>query len=124
MKLPWGEMAGEDEELPVRSADEFDPEVAITGGETVEDVPCWVFETTAEEEEAAAVKVWLGKEYGPVRQVEQDGELTTFDYRRINAVPDSEFEVPEGVQIMDMAEAMQEMMQEMPGEMPEMPDQP
>ena len=123
LKLSLAEGGMEDEDMPVRSADEFDPEVAITGGESVDEVACWVFETTGEEE-AEAAKVWLDKEYGLVRQIEQAGELTKFDYSRINAVPDSEFEVPEGVKVMDMAEMMQGMMQgmpEMPAEMPEMP---
>ncbi len=107
-----GEMGVED--TPSLGLGDFDPEGAVTGSEDLDGVACWVLETKTKGEDEV-VKIWVDKEYGLLRQgIDEGGETVTFTYSRFNEVPDSEFELPADVEIIDMAEMMGEMMEEMP----------
>jgi len=105
MKMPMEGGEGEGTEMPTIDVDSFDPAVPIVGSETIDGTDCWVMDTTLKQEEKES-KVWVGKEDGLLRQVEAEGEVVKFTYDKINAVPDSEFELPEGIEIMDMSEMM------------------
>lgn len=58
---------------------------------------------------------WVEKEHGLPVQVKDGAQTLKFKYEQINAVPDSEFEVPTGTKIQQMPK--------MPG-MPPMPNMP
>jgi hypothetical protein len=96
---------------------DVDPSAEITGSETIDGVECWVVETTGDEGETATT--WLAKDNGLMQRVESGEVVMTYDYEQIGEVPDSEFEVPEGMQIEEMPD-----MEDMPNmeNMPEMPE--
>ncbi len=111
VKLPMESGEGEGTEMPTIDVDSFDADAAIVGSETIDGVDCWVVDTIVKEEGNEA-KVWVGKEDGLLRQAEAEGKVIKFTYDKINAVPDSEFELPEGIEILDMAEMMESMGEE------------
>lgn len=79
----------------------YDP--TVTGTETYDGKECLVVEYDAE---GVQTKMWLWKEYGfPVKVVTTaDGATVTVEYENIDfgAIPDSVFELPEGVEIMEL----------------------
>ena len=103
VKLPMESGEGEGTEMPTIDVDSFDTDAAIVGSETIDGVDCWVVDTIVKEEEKEA-KIWVGKEDGLLRQAESEGKAIKFTYDKINAVPDSEFELPADIEIMDMSE--------------------
>lgn len=106
MKLPIEGGEGEGTEMPTIDVDSFDTNAAIVGSETLDGVDCWVVDTTAKEQEEEA-KVWVSKADGLLRQVQHDDEVMKVEYAKMNAVPDSEFELPKGLEIMDMSEMLE-----------------
>lgn len=110
MPMDGGEGA---EEMPVIGTENFETDVPILSSDTLDGVECWVVETLLEEKDEAS-KVWIDKEYGLLRQAQQGEEIVKFAYDKINAVPDSAFELPEGIEFMDMSEMLEGMMQEIP----------
>jgi hypothetical protein len=102
---------------------DVDPEAKITGSETVDGVECWVVETSDDQGHTATT--WLAKDNGLMQRVESGEVVMTYDYEQIGGVPDSEFEVPEGMEIREMPN-MEDMpnMENMPDmeNMPEMPE--
>jgi hypothetical protein len=94
-----------------------DPNTEITGSETIDGVECWVAETT--DDEGDTVTTWVAKDNGLMQRMESDEIIITYDYEQIGEVPDSEFEVPEGMEIREMPN-----MEDMPDmeNMPEMPE--
>lgn len=82
------------------------------GEETVNGYSCKVLEVTEGED---AAKVWVSKDYGIPARVETkaDGHVITMDYSniRIGDIPDSEFKLPAGAQVVDMADMMKNMPQ-------------
>jgi len=79
----------------------------ITGSENIDGMECKVITTALEQ---GTVKQWLSNEYGiPVQvQEELDGQMFTYEFQNIKiaSVPDSTFELPEGVQILDLNNIM------------------
>lgn len=90
---------------------------AFSGGETkvlrnekLGEVECVVIEFTEDKEKGT---VWIGAADGLPRMSTQGNEKTEFTYTEINAVKDSEFELPKGGEVKDMSQmmgAMQKMM--------------
>ena len=74
----------------------------VVGTEKLGEVECIVVEF---EDEGKKGKCWIGND-GLVRKVESAENNVTFDYAKINAVPDKDFEVPEGVKVRDMTNLM------------------
>lgn len=90
-----------DQTAPPPSRDpskQVDREAVTTGSEAVDGVDCWVISSAVEGKSA---KVWVGKQDGLPRQVETAGGLIKYQYSRINEVPDSEFELPAGVEVKE-----------------------
>jgi len=92
---------------PAKSAVEEAQSVAdynptVVGTETIDGKVCLVVEYTAE---GATTKAWIWEEHGfPIRVEATTSEGTTIvEYKNIEFVdiPDSEFELPEGVQIIE-----------------------
>jgi hypothetical protein len=81
--------------------EEYDEDANVTGSETVNGVECWVVETAAGPEGQTAT-VWIGKEDGLMRQIKQGEETITFTIEDVNSVPDSEFVVPDDVEVQEM----------------------
>lgn len=86
------------------SADPYCQSVQITGHETISGEACTVFETTYTD--GSKAKVWLATNKGYVMKVENiTAEVTmTIEFIDIDlnpTIPDSMFELPEGVEIMD-----------------------
>lgn len=83
--------------------------------DTVDGVECWKIVSASLG--GANSAVWMDKEYGLVRQTESNGTITKCRYEQINAVPDSEFQLPPGTKVRDMSSMMQRM-PKMPQGMP------
>jgi len=106
MKMP---MSGKDAEsaagdqLP--GVDELKGSNPKISEDRVDGVLCWRVDAPD------AGSAWLDKEYGLLRQVKQGDQVQKIAYERINAVPDSVFELPAGTKVQDMSG----MMKNMPG---------
>ena len=96
----------------------MDPDAKIVGSETIDGVECWVVETT--DADGNTVTSWLAKDNGLVQKTESDRSIETFEYDQVGSVPDSEFEVPAGMEIQEMPDMGD--MPEMPEDMPEAPE--
>jgi outer membrane lipoprotein-sorting protein len=74
----------------------------ITGTETIDGKVCLVVEYSVQ---GTSTKMWIWQEYGfPLKVVtETDQGTTTIEYKNIEFtdIPDSEFQLPPGVEIMD-----------------------
>ncbi len=70
--------------------------------EKVDGVACWRVDVEGG-------SAWVDKEYGLPRQYKAEGKTTKVKYEKINAVPDSEFELPAGTKVKDMADMMKNM---------------
>jgi outer membrane lipoprotein-sorting protein len=74
-----------------------------TGTETIDGKLCLVVEYTVQ---GLSTKAWIWQEYGfPLKVVTETAQGTTMvEYKNIDfsGIPDSEFQLPPGVQIMDM----------------------
>jgi len=85
----------------VQSLSQYNP--TIIGTETIDGKLCTVVEYSVS---GMSVKTWLWQEKGfPLKVVSETNDGTvTVEYRNIEFtdIPDSEFELPAGVQIMDM----------------------
>ncbi len=79
---------------------QYDP--VTTGTETIDGKSCMVIEYTMQDTSSTA---WIWTDYGlPIKVVYSTPEsTTTIEYKNIDFtdIPDSEFQLPEGVQIMD-----------------------
>ncbi len=71
--------------------------------DTLDGIACWRVDAPD------AGSAWLDKQYGLLRQVKQGDKVQKIAYERINAVPDSFFELPAGVTVQDMSEMMKNM---------------
>ena len=85
-----------------QSIPDYNP--TIIGTETLDGKVCLVVEYTVE---GATVKMWIWKEYGfPIRvEMTTNEGKTVIEYKNIEFtdIPDSMFELPEGVEIIDMS---------------------
>ena len=95
---------GQAPESPVEGTvnlDDYEP--VIVGSEVVDGKDCWVVEA---DREGVNTKSWIWKEKGfPVKvEVDTDQGKMIVEYKNIDFgdIPDSEFELPAGVQIMEM----------------------
>jgi hypothetical protein len=70
----------------------------ILGEEVVDTHDCWVIETSSVGLEN---EVWVDKSSGLVRQVKRLGRVHRYNYYRVNEIPDSEFELPEGMEVVE-----------------------
>jgi outer membrane lipoprotein-sorting protein len=87
-----------------RGGRSFDPaEVArfnpTTSSTKLGGLDCWLVEW--KNEGGDQMKVWVDKQYGLARQSVTSGGTITFTYSKINAIPDSEFELPSGLKVTD-----------------------
>ncbi len=102
MQLPLSEDEdGEDLEGVANPYGEIDLDTPIVGSETIDGVECWVAEYTVDDETA---KIYYAKNNGLVQRIESDTIIATYSYSDIDAVDDSVFEVPEGIELMDLSE--------------------
>ncbi len=106
MKMPLTEDAPNPYEF-------YSDDLKVAGSEVVDGVDCWVLEDIGRDNAPDAA--WIGKADGLIRQAMAGGDLLKFIYARINAIPDSEFELPEGLNLQDMA-AMMKAMAEAPAD--------
>jgi len=98
LKMPMDEAQASDLPQPY---DFQEPDSKVVGSETVDGVDCWVVEVAGEH---GVGKVWVGKADGLLRQIAEGDEMVKIQYSRINEIPDSEFEVPEGAKIEDFTD--------------------
>ena len=77
----------------------------VVGTEKIGEFECVVVEF---EDEGKKGKCWIGND-GLVRKVESGEDKISFTYTKVNAVPDKDFEVPDGVKIRDMTKFMKGM---------------
>lgn len=103
MKMPMSE---DDADMP-NPYDFYKDDLKVSGSETIDGVDCWIVEGM--DDENAPNKAWVGKADGLMRQAQDGEDLIKFTYSRINDIPDSEFELPEGIKLQDMGAMMEEM---------------
>lgn len=88
-------------------ADIDETKAQLVGQETINGKDCAVFEVS---EGSENVKYWIWKEYGfPVKvEITVDGQTTTVEYKNVKVedIPDSMFEIPAGIEIVDMSDMM------------------
>ncbi len=93
--------------------DSVESNVELKTSETLGGVECWTVNTTTKgEDEDMVAKLWVNKATGLVVQMEVAGETLKMEYSRLNGIADGEFELPEGLEVMDMAEEMGRAMSE------------
>ncbi len=108
-----GDKTPEGEPIHVPTPDDYDASASIVGSDTIDGSECWVVASTVKGAQEIG-KVWVDKQYGLVRQVKLGSEVMKFTYSRINQVPDSEFELPQGVKVMDMGGMMDQLREKFP----------
>ncbi len=97
-KMPLAEEEAQDAPAPWG---DYDPEAKVVGSEEMDGVDCWVVEVTGDD---GPGKMWIGKRDGLMRKAEGPDGSAVFSYTDIDAVADSEFEVPEGIELADMSD--------------------
>lgn len=75
-------------------------DLKISGSEVVDGADCWVVEGSGE----GPATLWIDKSTGLMRQAKDGEEIIKFKYARIGAIPDSEFELPEGTKVIDLTQ--------------------
>ena len=84
-----------------QNINQYNPQNAST--ETIDGKVCMVVEYTVQD---VSITTWIWKEYGfPIKVVSVTAQgTTTIEYKNIDFanIPDSEFQLPAGVQIMDL----------------------
>ncbi len=97
-KMPLGEEEAQGAPAPW---EDYDPEAKVVGSEEMDGVDCWVVEVTGDD---GPGKMWIGKRDGLMRKAEGPDGSAVFTYTDIDAVADSEFDVPEGIEMTDWSE--------------------
>lgn len=108
MKLPVQDKEDfEMANMPFR-VDDIDADVDVLKTETLDGVECYVVESapTGEEEKAT---IYVDKEFGLIRKMENKEGSMTLKFSRINELTDDDFKVPDGVKVEDMGEMMKGM---------------
>jgi len=67
--------------------------------ETLDGVAC--LRVDVKRQDGTAATYWLDTQYGLLRQSKIGDQVTKLKYEMINAVPDSAFELPKGVKVVD-----------------------
>lgn len=106
MKMAIDEQQSQKQQGPqAPDVESYDKQAPVVSKETIDGVTCYRFDVT--EEDGSKGSVWIGDQYALIRKAERGGETINFSYDQINAVPDSEFEVPKDAKIMDMTKLQQ-----------------
>lgn len=97
--------AAEGVTIPSEAYEDVDvAQARLVGHEKVDGKDCAVFEVA---EGSGILKYWIWEDYGfPVKtEINADGQTTIIAYKNVKVedIPDSMFEVPAGIQIMDMS---------------------
>ena len=103
MKLSLDEEGEEAADMPLLDASGLQQEAKIIATEDVGGAACWVVKSTIGGE-AGEGTFWVDKKTGLLRKGEMQGDAIEFTLARINEIPASEFELPEGVEVMDMGD--------------------
>ena len=119
MKMAMGGQTAEDEQEMMAGAtlgpDSVASDVKLDATESLDGEECWVVETTTTSDEGEEqAKIWVSKALGLPVQMEAGGDTVKMTYSRFNEIADSEFELPEGTEIIDMAEMFEQMGEGMP----------
>ncbi len=102
-KIPLGEEGEEGADMPVLDASGLQQDAKIVATEDVGGAACWVMTSTMSGAEGEG-KFWVDKKTGLLRKGEMQGDAIEFTFERINEVAASEFELPEGTEVMDMSD--------------------
>jgi hypothetical protein len=108
MKMPMVE-SDQGSENPYENVD---PNMKITGSETIDGVDCWVIEQPTGD--GGTSTIWVAKDTGLTQQTETGNMVINYKYDQIGSVPGSEFEVPSGMEIKELSQAMPQGMPQMP----------
>jgi hypothetical protein len=103
MKMPFDKNSMSDETNGMTPSSFKDSPHKILRSEKLGDVDCLVIESTEDNETGT---VWIGSADGLIRQSVSGKEKVEFIYTEINAVKDSEFELPKGAEVKDMTQMM------------------
>jgi len=110
-KIKLVEYQGQDNITPIDYIQHLDQtDFQFSGTETVNKVECQVISLTSGE---AHYKQWINTENGLIVKVEEDlnGEKITIEFKDIHlgSIPDAIFDLPQGIEIMDLNAIMQNM---------------
>lgn len=107
-KIDFAQAESQAKNSPLDYSEEYGKDSAkykVLGEETVNGYACKVLEVTEQEGPA---KIWVSKDYSIPARVETraEGQTITMDYTNIKLddIPDSEFELPPGVKVVDMGQ--------------------
>ncbi len=98
---------GTGESPPVPDLKDLEAQAPQWATETVDGEECWKVEMSAGA--VGASGVWIDKKYGLPRQMKAGNKLIKYKYDKINAVPDSEFELPPGTKVTEGMPGMPKM---------------
>jgi len=105
-----GEIEEGVEQTPIQMLEEVMDSVKIIGEEKIDNKLCTVIEYKMADQ-GLTQTMWLWQKYGiPIKVVTQTSQgTTTIEYRNIEFgnIPDSMFELPDGVEVMDLESMMQ-----------------
>lgn len=105
IKQNYNEMEGLAQNPLNEYGEEDANDFSITGTETIDGNACTVMVAT-EEDDNAVIKIWVSMQYGIPLKIErtEPAGKTTIVYSNVKtgSIPDSEFELPAGVEIMTM----------------------
>ncbi len=108
MKAPMqGDEDFEMDDMPLR-VDDIDADVDVLKTETLDGVECYVVESAPPGEDEKAT-IYVDKEFGLIRKMENKEGTMTLKFSRINELTDDDFKVPDGVKVEDMSEMMKGM---------------
>ncbi|AQS57663.1 LolA family protein [Desulforamulus ferrireducens] len=116
-RIDFSQAVSQMQKSPLDYNDQYrEEQYKIVGEEKVNGYDCKAVEVTSSE---GLVKMWVSKEYGiPVRiESVSEGKPATIDFTdiKLDELPDSEFALPAGVQVIDM----QDMMKNLPLNLPQ-----
>lgn len=98
-KAPQASGEGMGDSLPMPDLKDLEAQAPQWATETVDGMECWKVEMSAGPEGSSGV--WIDKKYGLARQLKSGDKLIKYKYDKINAVPDSEFELPPGTKVTE-----------------------
>ncbi len=95
LKMPLGD---DNADMP-NPYDLYEDDLKITGSETIDGVDCWVIDSPGGE--GTSGTAWIDKANGLMRQAIEGDTVISITYDRVDEVPDSEFELPEGATVQE-----------------------
>jgi outer membrane lipoprotein-sorting protein len=102
MKLSIDDEGEDGADMPVLDTSGLPETAKIIATENVGGAACWVVKSKMTGAEGEG-KFWVDKKTGLLHKAEMEGDTVEFTFERLNEVAASEFELPEGIEVMDLS---------------------